>query len=148
MEASGSPETRAGGGRALSVDILRRLEKSVDQIRYELIFSAGVGWPAVVEHGGGESVQGHAIRDVQQQPKHEGHDHTHSQRSPQNSHHENRQIHHTKEEFSKEALATSFVRGSRLVAVKPAPGANHHGVVDVVDVVDKSGPETSAEVGD
>ena len=33
MEASGSPETRAGGRRALSVDILRRLEKSVDQIR-------------------------------------------------------------------------------------------------------------------
>ena len=44
--------------------------------------------------------------------------------------------------------STSFVRGSRLVAVKPASGANHHDVVDVVDVVDKSGPETSAEVGD
>ena len=48
----------------------------------------------------------------------------------------------------KEALATSFVRGSRLVAVKPASGANHHGVVDVVDVVDKSGPAAGAEVGD
>ena len=86
-----------------------------------------------MEHGGGESVQGHAIRDVQQQPKHEGHDHTHSQRSPQNSHHENRQIHHTKEEFSKEALAASLVRGSMLAAIKTAPGTNHHGVVDVVD---------------
>ena len=32
MEASGSPETRAGGRRALSIDILRWLEKSVDQI--------------------------------------------------------------------------------------------------------------------
>ena len=32
MEARGSPETRAGGRRALSIDILRWLEKSVDQI--------------------------------------------------------------------------------------------------------------------
>ena len=64
MEASGPPETMAGGRRALGVDILRRLKKSVDQIRYELIISAGVGWPAVLEHGGGEGVQGHAIGDV------------------------------------------------------------------------------------
>ena len=33
MEASGPPETMAGGRRALGVDILRRLKKSVDQIR-------------------------------------------------------------------------------------------------------------------
>ena len=32
MEASGPPETMAGGRRALGVDILRWLEKSVDQI--------------------------------------------------------------------------------------------------------------------
>ena len=32
MEARGSPEARAAGRRALSIDILRWLEKSVDQI--------------------------------------------------------------------------------------------------------------------
>ena len=33
MEARGSPEARVAGRRALSIDILRWLEKSVDQIR-------------------------------------------------------------------------------------------------------------------
>ena len=99
-----------------------------------------------MEDSGGERVQGHSIRDVQEQPQHEGHDHTHGQRSPQHSHDEDGQIHHAKEKFSKEALATSFVCGGRLIAVEPASGANHHGAVDVVDVVDKSGPEASAEV--
>ena len=89
MEARGSSEARAAGRRALSIDILRWLEKSVDQISYELILSVWVSRPAVVKHGSGERVQGHSIRDVEEQPQQEGHYHTHGQRSPQHSNHEN-----------------------------------------------------------
>ena len=99
-----------------------------------------------MEDSGGERVQGHSIRDVQEQPQHEGHDHSHGQGGLQNSYHEDGQIHHAKEKLSEEALATSFVGGGRLLAVEAASGGNHHGAVEVVDVVGKSGPEASAEV--
>ena len=82
MEARGSSEARAAGRRALSIDVLRWLEKCVDQISYKLIFSVWVSRPAVVKHGSGERVQGHSIRDVEEQPQQEGHYHTHGQRSP------------------------------------------------------------------
>ena len=99
-----------------------------------------------MKHSGGERVQGHSIRDVQEQPQHEGHDHSHGQGGLQNSYHEDGQIHHAKEKLSKETFATSLVGGGRPIAVEAASGGNHHGAVEVVDVVGKSGPETSAEV--
>ena len=96
-----------------------------------------MGWPAVLEHGGGEGVQCHSVGEVQEQAKHQGYYHAPGKGSPQNSQHENREINHTEPEFSKEAFAASLVRGSMLVAIKTTSSTYHHGVVVVVD---KFGP--------
>ena len=61
MEANGPPETLVGGRRALSVDILGRLQEGIDKIRQELVVSAGIGWPAVLEDGGCEGVKSYSV---------------------------------------------------------------------------------------
>ena len=88
MEVRGAPEARAAGRRALGIDVLSWLEKSINQVSYKLVVSGGVSRPAVVDDCGGERVQGHSIRDVQEQPQQESHDHSHGHGGLQNAYHE------------------------------------------------------------
>ena len=104
-----------------------------------------MGWPAVLEHGGGEGVQCHSVGEVQEQAKHQGHYHAPSNGSPQNSHHKDREVDHTEPEFSEEALAASLVRGSMLLLSKPLLVRT---ITALLLSLTSSVLETSAEVGD
>ena len=64
VEASRPPEPLVGGRSVLSVDILGRLQEGIDKIRQELVISAGIGWPAVLEDGGCEGVKSHSVGEV------------------------------------------------------------------------------------
>ena len=57
-------EARAADGRVLDIGILGRLKEGVNQVSDKLIFSDGVGRPAVVDDSGRKRVQGHSIGDV------------------------------------------------------------------------------------
>ena len=70
-------EARAADGRALDIGILSWLKEGINQVSDKLIFSDGVGRPAVVDDSGRKRVQGNSIRDVQEESQHEGHDHSH-----------------------------------------------------------------------
>ena len=145
-EVRGAPEARAAGGRALGIGVLSWLEEGINQVSYKLVVSDGVGRPAVVDDSGRKRVQGNSIRDVQEESQHEGHDHSHGHGGLQYADHQDAQVHHGEEELPKKAFATALAGGGRSIAVEAAPGRDHLGAVEVVDVVGKSGPEASAGV--
>ena len=64
VEASRPPSPLVGGRSVPSVDILGWLQKGIDKIRQELVISAGIGWPAVLEDGGCEGVKSHSVGEV------------------------------------------------------------------------------------
>ena len=139
-------EARAADGRALDIGVLSWLKEGINQVSDKLIFSDGVGRPAVVDDSGRKRVQGNSIGDVEEESQHEGHNHSHCHGGLQYADHQDAQVHHGEEELPKETFATALAGGGRSIAVEAAPGGNHHGAVEVVDVVGKSGPEMSAEV--
>ena len=139
-------EARAADGRALDIGILSRLKEGVNQVSDKLIFSDGVGRPAVVDDSGRKRVQGNSIGDVEEESQHEGHNHSHRHGGLQYADHQDAQVHHGEEELPKKAFATALAGRGRSIAVEAAPGRDHLGAVEVADVVGKSGPEASAGV--
>ena len=139
-------EARAADGRVLDIGILGRLKESVDQVSDKLIFSDGVGRPAVVDDSGRKRVQGNSIGDVEEESQHEGHNDSHCHGGLQYADHQDAQVDHGEEELPKKAFATALSGRGRSIAVKAAPGRDHLGAVEMVDVVGKAGPVTSAGV--
>ena len=139
-------EARAADGRVLEIGILGRLKESVNQVSDKLIFSDGVGRPAVVDDSGRKRVQGNSIGDVGEESQHEGNNHSHCHGGLQYADHQDAQVDHGEEELPKKAFATALSGRGRSIAVKAAPGRDHLGVVEMVDVVGKAGPVASAGV--
>ena len=139
-------EARAADGRVLDIGILGRLKESVDQVSDKLIFSDGMGRPAVVDDSGRQCVQGNSIDDVEEESQHEGHNDSHCHGSLQDADHQNAQVEHGEEELPKKAFATALSGGGRSIAVEAAPCRDHLGAVEMVGVVGKAGLVTSAEV--
>ena len=95
---------------------------------------------------GRKPVQGNSIDDVETESQHEGHNDSHCHGSLQDADHQNAQVDHGEEELPKKAFATALSGRGRSIAVKAAPGRDHLGAVEMVDVVGKAGPVTSAGV--
>ena len=138
VEASRPPEPLVGGRSVLSVDILGRLQEGIDKIRQELVISTGIGWPAILEDGGCQGIEGDSVGEVQQQADHQRHYHAPGDGSSQYPHEEDREIEHAEPEFSEQTLAAPFASRRLLVAIEPGPCTYHVDVVVVV--VDKGVP--------
>ena len=139
-------EAGAADGRVLDIGILGRLKEGVDQVSDKLIFSEGVGRPAVVDDSGRKRVQGNSIGDVEEESQHEGHNDSHCHGSLQDADHQNAQVEHGEEEFPKKAFATALSGRGRSIRVEAAPCRDHLGAVEMVGVVGKAGLVASAEV--
>ena len=139
-------EAGAADRRVLDIGILGRLKEGVNQVSDKLIFSDGVGRPAVVDDSGRQCVQGNSIDDVEEESQHEGHNDSHCHGSLQDADHQNAQVEHGEEKLPKKAFATALSGRGRSIAVEAAPGQNHLGAVELVGVVGKAGPVASAGV--
>ena len=145
-EVRGAPEARAAGGRALDIGVLSWLKEGINQVSDKLIFSDGVGRPAVVDDSGRKRVQGNSIGDVEEESQHEGHNDSHCHGGLQYADHQDAQVDHGEEELPKKAFATALSGRGRSIAVEAGPGRDHLGAVEMVGVVGKAGPVASAGV--
>ena len=139
-------EAGAADRRVLDIGILGRLKEGINQVSNKLIFSEGVGRPAVVDDSGRKRVQGNSIGDVEEESQHESHNDSHCHGSLQDADHQNAQVEQGEEELPEKAFATALSGRGRSIAVEAGPGRDHLGAVEVADVVGKSGPEASAGV--
>ena len=99
-----------------------------------------------MDDSGRKRVQGNGIGDVDEESQHEGHNDSHCHGGLQYADHQNAQVDHGEEELPKKAFATALSGRGRSIAVEAAPGRDHLGAVEMVDVVGKAGPVASAGV--